>query len=89
MGAPGKLAPKGRDWVQLPAGARGRDAAVSSTTPAGCGRGRDGRVRGEWRESRSRECDGTVTEGDLVGECRERRPFSRLLQTLQNHVTMV
>ena len=26
------------------AGARGRDAAVSSTTPAGCGRGRDGRV---------------------------------------------
>ena len=26
-----------------------RDAAVSATTPAGCGRGRDGRVRGERR----------------------------------------
>src|ERR1700749_3006204 len=27
-----------------------RDAAVSTTTLAGCGRGRDGRVRGEGRE---------------------------------------
>src|SRR5271156_2211701 len=46
------------------AGARERDAAVSATARAGCGRGRDG--RGLWSGGRvaggSRECHGSVTD---------------------------
>ena len=68
------------------AGARERDAAVSATTPAGCGRARDGRVGGE-RRTRRKSAAGLTKESrdrhrgrSSSRRRRERHRSSRLLQ---------
>jgi hypothetical protein len=83
---PAKLAPGEGTWPgKLAPG--GRDPAVSSTTPAGCGRGRDGRVCGEWRKG-----PGSASGAPQIRHrrwsssqrCRERRSSFRLLQTFES-----
>jgi hypothetical protein len=55
---------------------RARDAALSATTLAGCGRGREGRVIGERVEGPSPEGDGRATDGARMahGPVTEVRP---------------
>ena len=59
---PGRAGASGKGFGPSEAGARERDATVSSTAPAGCGRGRDGRDRG-WRRGFGPGCDASVPEG--------------------------
>ena len=51
----------GKGWGRVELAPEVRDAAVSATALAGCGRGRDGRGCGEW-EKLSRERHGSVAE---------------------------